>query len=142
MGKDTTTPLEDNVIEDFVKRLAQGPNFGTVATIQPDGSPATHVMWVDCDDEHVLLNTELGRAKLRNIESDPRVSVVVWDASNPLRYVEVRGRVVEQVAGSEARAHNDELSFKYEGKAYDSPIKTERVVVKIAPDRQRSYGFS
>jgi PPOX class probable F420-dependent enzyme len=127
------------MIEDFVKDLAQGPNFGTIATIQADGAPATHVMWVDCDDEHVLLNTEAGRAKLRNIERDPRVSVVVWDAVDPLHYVEVRGRVVETIAGEEARAHNDELSFKYEGKAYDSEIVTERVIVKIAPDRQRLY---
>ena len=127
------------MIEDFVKELAQAPNFGTIATLQPDGSPVTHVMWVDCDDEHVLLNTELGRAKLRNIDLDPRVSVVVWDASNPVHYVEVRGRVVETIAGAEARAHNDELSMKYEGKPYDSEIKTDRVIVKIAPDRQRNY---
>lgn len=129
------------MIEAFVKELAQGPNFGTIATLQSDGSPATHVMWVDCDDEHVLLNTELGRAKLRNIERDPRVSIVVWDVSDPLRYVEVRGRVVDQFAEADARAHNDKLSFKYEGKAYDSPIETDRVVLKIAPDRQRAYGF-
>jgi PPOX class probable F420-dependent enzyme len=128
------------VIEDFVKQLAQGPNFGTIATLQPDGSPATHVMWVDCDDEHVLLNTELGRAKLRNIDADPRVSVVVWDATDPLNYAEVRGRVVDRIAGAEARAHNDKLSFKYTGKAYDSEIETDRVVLKIAPDRQRLYG--
>jgi PPOX class probable F420-dependent enzyme len=128
------------VIEDFVKRLAQGPNFGTITTLLPDGGPATHVMWVDCDDEYLLLNTELGRAKLRNIERDPRVSVVVWEAGNPLNYVEVRGRVIEQIAGAEARAHNDKLSFKYEGKSYDSEIKTDRVILKIAPDRQRLYG--
>ena len=127
------------MIQDFVKELALGPNFGTIATLQPDGSPASHVMWVDCDEEHVLLNTEAGRAKLRNIERDPRVSVLVWDAANPLHYVEVRGRVVETIVGTEARAHNDKLSFKYEGKAYDSEIETERVIVKIAPDRQRLY---
>jgi PPOX class probable F420-dependent enzyme len=128
------------MVEDFVKKLAQGPNFGTIATLRRDGSPATHVMWVDCDDELILLNTEAGRAKLDNVERDPRVSIVVWDSENPLHYIEVRGRVVETVAGTEARAHNDKLSFKYQGKAYDSEIKTERVIVKIAPERQRLYG--
>lgn len=128
------------MIEDFVKELMQGPNFGTIATLQPDGSPATHVMWVDCDDEYVLLNTELGRAKLRNIDRDARVSVLAWEASDPLHYVEVRGRVVERIVGAEARAHNDELSFKYEGKAYNAEIKTDRVLLKIVPDRQREYG--
>lgn len=128
------------MIEGFVKELAQGANFGTITTLQRDGSPATHVMWVDCDDEYVLLNTEAGRAKLANIEHDPRVSVVVWEDANPLHYVEVRGRVVETVAGEEARAHNDELSYKYEGRPYASEIVTERVIVKIRPERQRLYG--
>ena len=128
------------MIEGFVKKLMQGPNFGTIATLQPDGSPATHVMWVDCDDEHVLLNTELGRAKLRNIDRDARVSVVAWEATDPLHYVEVRGRVVDRIVGAEARAHNDKLSFKYEGKPYDSEIKTDRVLLKVVPDRQRLYG--
>jgi PPOX class probable F420-dependent enzyme len=128
------------MIEDFVKQLAQGPNFGTITTLLRDGSPATHVMWVDCDDEFMLLNTETGRAKYRNVERDPRVSVVVWDADDPITYVEVRGRVVETVAGQEARDHIDKLSVKYDGKPYDgTKIKTERVILKIAPERQRHY---
>lgn len=127
------------MIEDFVKELAQGPNFGTITTLQRDGTPATHVMWVDCDDEHLLLNTETHRAKYRNIERDPRVSVVVWDVQDPLRYIEVRGEVVETVTGPEARAHIDALSMKYDGKPYANEIQSERVILKIAPRRQRGY---
>lgn len=127
------------MIEDFVKELAQGPNFGTITTLQRDGSPATHVMWVDCDDEHLLLNTETHRAKYRNIERDPRVSVVVWDAQDPLRYIEVRGEVVETATGPEARAHIDALSMKYDGTPYANEIQSERVILKIAPRRQRGY---
>lgn len=127
------------MIEDFVKELAQGPNFATITTLLSDGSPATHVMWVDCDDEHVILNTETGRAKYRNIGRDPRVSVVVWDADDPIKYVEVRGRVVETVAGQTARDHIDKLSLKYEGKPYENEIETERVILKVAPERQRRY---
>ena len=128
------------MIEDFVKELAQAANFGTITTLLRDGSPATHVMWVDCDDDHVILNTETGRMKYRNVLRDPRVSVVVWDAEDPITYVEVRGKVVETVAGQEARDHIDKLSMKYDGKPYPSSnIKTERVILKIAPERQRLY---
>jgi hypothetical protein len=28
-------------------------------------------MWVDADDTHVLINTELGRQKWLNVERDP-----------------------------------------------------------------------
>ncbi len=79
------------MIEDKIRQLASGPNFGTIATLLSDGSPATHVMWVDCDDEHMLVNTETGRAKFANIERDPRVSIVVWNADDHYDYVEVRG---------------------------------------------------
>jgi PPOX class probable F420-dependent enzyme len=127
------------MIEDSVKELCRGPNFGTITTLLGDGSPATHVMWVDCDDEHVLLNTETGRAKYRNVRRDPRVSVVVWQADDPLHYVEVRGPVVETVTGPEARAHIDALSMKYVGTPYKGKIASERVILKIAPERQRSY---
>jgi PPOX class probable F420-dependent enzyme len=127
------------MIEDFVKKLVQAPNFGTITTLLRDGSPATHVMWVDCDDDYILLNTETGRAKYRNIERDPRVSVAVWDQDDPIHYVEVRGRVVETITGPKARAHVDALSQKYDGKPYAGQIKTERVILKIAPDRQRGY---
>ncbi len=127
------------MIEDNIKRLAGEPNFATITTLLRDGSPITHVMWVDADDDHVLINTEIHRAKFRNVQRDPRVSVVIWDGDDPYRYAEVRGRVVETVGGAKAREHIDELSVKYRGKPYDpSAIQTERVILKIAPERQRS----
>ena len=127
------------MIEEGVKRLAKGRNFGTITTLLPDGMPSTHVMWVDCDDDHVLLNTEVHRTKYRNIERDPRVCVTIWDSNDPYRYAEVRGKVVERVNGPPARAHIDELSRKYEGTDYKNEIKSERVILKIAPERQRAY---
>jgi PPOX class probable F420-dependent enzyme len=126
------------MIDEAVKRLVKGPNFGTITTLMKDGSPATHVMWVDADDEHVLVNTETGRAKYRNIKRDPQVSVTIWDNDNPYDYVEVRGVVEETVTGPEARAHIDALSERYTGGPYDNPIETERVILKIRPTRQRT----
>lgn len=128
------------MLEDEIKKLAQGANFATITTLAPDGMPATHVMWVDADDDYILINTETGRAKFRYVQRDPRVSVVVWDNDNPYHYAEVRGRVVETATGPEARKHIDELSQKYLGHEYSSDaIQTERVILKIEPQRQRVY---
>lgn len=127
------------MIEDTIRTFAQQDNFGTITTLMRDGMPSTHVMWVDVDDEHVLVNTEIHRAKYRNLQRDPRATVTIWDKNNPYRYVEVRGRVVDTVHGEAARRHIDELSLKYMGRPYDpSAIKTERVILKIAPERQRT----
>ena len=127
--------LEPGVVE-----LARGPNFCAYAGLRPDGSPFNHILWVDCDDEHVVVNTEVHRAKAKWADQEPRVAVVIWDASDPYHYAEIRGQVVERVTGEEARTHIDALSNKYTGKDYDpDAIKSERVMLKIAPTRQRVY---
>lgn len=127
------------MIEEGIKRLAKGPNFGTITTLNKDGSPATHVMWVDVDDEYALVNTEPHRAKYHNIQRDPRVSVTIWNADDPYDYVEIRGVVEQEIRGPEARAHIDTLSEKYTGGPYDpEAIQTERVILKIRPMRQRT----
>ncbi len=129
------------MIEDPVKELAQGPNFATISTILPSGRIQSHVMWVDADDEHIMMNTEVHRQKYKNIEREPRITVVIWDRENAYRFAEVRGKVVDRVTGPEARAHIDKLSRKYTGRDYNAKmIQTERVMLKIAPDRQVSRG--
>lgn len=124
-------------IDDGVRALAKGPNFAVVTTLMPDGLPQSQVMWVDCDDEHVLINTEMGRQKQRNAERDPRATVTIIDRENPYSYAEVRGEVVEALRGQEARDHIDALSVKYTGEPYSpEAIQTERVILKIKPRRQ------
>ncbi len=120
----------------MVLELARGENFATITTLLPDGHPQTQVMWVGTDGEHLLINTEVHRQKYRNVERDPRVTLTIWDREDPYRFVEVRGEVVEKVRGPEAREHIDELSYKYRGHAYKTRIRSERVVLRIAPFRQ------
>ena len=123
-----------------VRELAQAPNFATLSVILRSGRPMTHVMWVDADDDHVLINTETHRAKFRAVERDPRVTVTIWQQDDPYTYTEVRGRVVEAVRGSEARAHIDRLSRKYRGKDYDdAAITSERVILRIEPETVRFH---
>ena len=127
-------------VDPAVRELAHGPNFATLTVILRSGQPMTHVMWVDANDDHVLLNTEVHRAKFRAIERDPRVTVTIWKREDPYTYAEVRGRVVETVRGLEARAHIDFLSRKYRGRDYDPGlIMSERVALRVAPDVQHIH---
>lgn len=124
------------MLHDQVRALAEGPNFAALTTLMPDGQPQTHVMWVGCDDEHLLINTEVHRRKFKNVEADPRVTVAIWDADNPYSFVEVRGRVVETITGDAALASINALSEKYTGGEYKPEIQSERVILRIAADRQ------
>lgn len=124
------------MLHEKVRTLAEGPNFAALSTLMPDGQPQTHVMWVGCDDGHIIINTEIHRRKFKNIEADARVTVAIWDAENPYSFVEVRGRVVETITGDAALASINELSRKYTGGDYAPEIQSERVILKIAPDRE------
>lgn len=122
-------------LDPALRDLALGANFAVLSVILRSGRPMTHVMWVDADAEHVLVNTEVHRAKFRAVSRDPRVTVTVWDRDDPYTYAEVRGTVAETVRGPAARAHIDRLSQKYRGRHYDEArITSERVVLRIAPE--------
>ena len=123
-------------IDPDLHRLATAKNFAALTTLMPDGQPQTQIMWVHADDEHVLINTEVGRQKFRNMQRDPRVTVTVMDAANPYQYVEARGRVVETTDGAPARADIDELAQKYMGTNYTGDIGPGgRVILRIAVDK-------
>src|SRR3546814_13333452 len=79
-------------------------NFAALTTLGADGTPSTHVMWIDADDDHLIFNTEVHRQKFKNVERDPRVAVTVIDAESPYRYIQARGRVVDTVRGQAARS--------------------------------------
>jgi PPOX class probable F420-dependent enzyme len=119
-----------------VKELARGKNFAALTTLLPDGHPQTQVMWVDADEDHLLINTEVHRQKFKNVERDPRVTLAIWEKEDPYSFVEVRGEVEEKVRGPEARAHIDELSYKYHDRPYGTKIQSERVILRISPLRQ------
>ena len=97
--------MVESMINDEVKALVHGKNFATISTLLPKGQIQTHVVWVDCDNDHVLINTEVELRKFKNVQADPRVTVTIWDKKNPYHFAEVRCRVVEIVTGPEARAN-------------------------------------
>jgi PPOX class probable F420-dependent enzyme len=118
-----------------LRLLTGGKNFGTVASLMPDGSPHATVVWVDSDGEHVIFNTAEGRTKTENLRRDPRVAVAVMNSENPYQQLTVRGRVVE-VTHQGADHHIDLLAKKYLG-VDKYPYRSageKRVIVKIAPD--------
>jgi PPOX class probable F420-dependent enzyme len=125
------------MLEPKILELAKGRNFAALTVIPKSGHPMTHVMWIDADDEHVLINTEIGRAKATAMDGDPRVTVAIWDADNPYSYAEVRGTVVATETGQAAADHINALSQKYTGGPYGFGRTDTRIIYKVKPLRQR-----
>jgi PPOX class probable F420-dependent enzyme len=119
-------------------QLLREPNFGVVASLKPDGAARTTIVWVDWDGENVVFNTTRSRAKGRNLRRDPRVSVLVWDRNDPLRYLEVEGEAeLDEEGGVE---HIHALARKYTGADYDGGA-LDRVIVRVRPKRVYVYGI-
>ena len=122
-----------------VRALADARTYVVLATIQPDGSPRMTVLWVDRDEDELLLSTVRGRAKERDIARDPRVGLMSLDQGDPYGYVEVRGTATLTEEGG--RELIDRLSVKYTGDVYrwDDPDEV-RVVVRVVADRVLTVG--
>jgi PPOX class probable F420-dependent enzyme len=119
------------------RHLAEGRNFASVATLLPSGAIQNQVIWVHTDGDRLTLNTEVHRAKYKNVERDSRITVLITDVDDPYHYAEVRGHVTETRTGPEARADIDALSQKYNGQDYPADnITSERVILYITPERQ------
>ena len=70
-------------IPDLARVWLDAPEYATIATIQPDGSPQLSVVWVERDGDDLLVSTIEGRRKHANLVRDPRATVLVYPASCP-----------------------------------------------------------
>ena len=120
-------------------QLLEKPNFATVATLNADGSPQLTIVWIDWDGEHVLFNTAAGRAKPRNLERDPRLSVLVIDREDGYRWVAVRGAAELTTEGADE--HIDRLARKYTGEGWQPKPGEQRLLVRVRLEHVNAYGF-
>jgi len=128
-------------IEGRAEELLAAKNFCNVATLRTDGSVHGVPVWVDVQDGRPVLNTAQGRAWLRNLERDPRVTLTVPNVENPYEYLEVRGRMTEHTHDG-ADEHINSLAKKYldaDEYPYRQPGE-QRVIVRIEPEHTRVYG--
>ena len=94
------------------------PNPAVVATLRPDGQPVTVATWYRLeDDDRILLNMDAGRARLRYLRADPRVSLTVLGEDSWYSHVSLQGHVTELYDDREL-ADIDRLSRHYGGEAF------------------------
>jgi PPOX class probable F420-dependent enzyme len=121
-------------LSDTARRLLDDKTYVTIATVNPDGTPQSTVVWAKRDGDDVLMSTTSTRRKARNLSRDPHVSVSFFDPENPFVYAEIRGEATLSEEGG--RALIEELSAKYTGEPYPAePEGTVRVVIRVTPER-------
>lgn len=117
------------------RQILEAPNFASIATTKSDGAPHVSTVWIDLDGDDVLINTAEGLVKTENVRRDPRVSISVFDRTDPYEQVVIRGTVVE-ITPEGADSHIDALAKKYLG-VDEYPWREageRRLVVRVRPD--------
>lgn len=109
--------------------------FAHIATIGPDGAPQNNPVWVEWDGEYVKFSQTTTRKKVRNLESEPRVAISVYDPDNPYNYVEVRGRL-ERIEKDPDNAFINKMAKKYIDQDVYPWHKEgdERIVMYVKPE--------
>lgn len=106
--------------------------FLFLATVNKKGVPQVTPVWFDSDGEYILINTNEGRAKDRNMKDNPEVAMVIQDPTDPYRYLGVRGKVITTTTVG-ADEHINMLSMRYYGKPWTYREGQKRIIFKIQP---------
>jgi len=106
--------------------------FLYLATSMPDGSPQVTPVWFNIEGQFILINTNEGRVKDKNMKARPKVAMVIQDPADPYRYLQVRGKVIAHT-NEAADEHINKLSLKYRGEPWDAQPDQKRIIFKIQP---------
>lgn len=106
-----------------------------VGTIGRRGEPQVTPLWFLWDGERVRISLVDGRQKLRNLQRNPAISLVVVDPARPTYYVELRGRIDDLVPDPELSLEQA-VARKYTGDWADvEPPGTTRYATSIVVEK-------
>jgi len=88
--------MSADIPADYLPLLVEA-NYGHLGTIRPDDTVQVNPMWFEFDGTHLRFTHTTKRAKFRNLQRNPSMSLSVIDPGDPFRYLEVRGSLVDVV---------------------------------------------
>ncbi len=124
-----------------------------IASLSPDGRPHLVPMWFARDDDGLIVFSTYGTSqKIKNLERDPRITVLAEAGS---AYDEVRGVSIDGTAEVIRDPHVTMRTLQLVGArtngqprpdpdpdAEPPPVAYKRVTVRIHPQRVRSWDHS
>lgn len=117
-------------IPDSAKDLLEGKFMASLGTTRPDGAPQVNPMWYVWDGEFIWFTHTNKRQKYKNLAAEPRVSISIFDAEQPYRYLEVRG-VVDHIDDDPEATMYQRLSERYNGTPEVPADAADRVAIAV-----------
>lgn len=127
---DPALTIGSMLTDDLREWLTATLRYPVLAVIAEDGWPSQSVMWFDLDperDDTIVMNTMVRRIKYRQLQRDPRVSLLFEDG---LRWVAMRGTVELDAHRERGMASIQHLARRYESDP-DRFIGQERVIIRM-----------
>jgi nitroimidazol reductase NimA-like FMN-containing flavoprotein (pyridoxamine 5'-phosphate oxidase superfamily) len=134
--------LNDELVQELLARRL----IANLATVNSDGSAHVVGMWFLWENGRLLLPTNGSTRKARNLERDPRATVMIDDSRGGL---DLRGVTLvcsaEIRRGDNARTVNRRIHLKYltgrgrELPAVDDYLSTDDVTLELEPIRFSSW---
>jgi PPOX class probable F420-dependent enzyme len=101
-------------LTDDQRRFLEELHFAVLGTVSASGAPHLTMMWYLLEGDEIMFNTVATRAKASNLERDPRVSLLVYDATG-YRYLRIDGRVRRIDDPAIGQADIRRLALRYYG---------------------------
>lgn len=122
-------------IPDDLRDLLDRPLHAALGTVRPDNTVQVNPMWFDFDGEYVTFTHTTYRAKYRNLQQNPSMSLLITDPDDPERFLELRGEL--------AKAEPDPTGdfYVHLGRRYGNanqqppPDAADRVILYMRVDR-------
>ena len=135
-------PLTQKEMEDFLRR----PLIARLGTLNEDGTIHIAPIFFKYDQGEFILGTQCASQRVRNIQRNPNVTLLIDDTTPELMAVLVYGKaeldyenvVQKRTAIFEQYSAHEQAAQKAEGLCKKWPS----VVIRIKPDRFVSFDYS
>jgi PPOX class probable F420-dependent enzyme len=113
--------------------------IAVLGTIGASGRPQLSGVWFLTEGDAIKFSLNTTRQKVKNLQADPKASVLIFDEKSPYRYLEIRGDA--EVTPDPDYEFADKVGAKYGSdlRTRDKPGDS-RVVVTIHPARVVAWG--
>jgi PPOX class probable F420-dependent enzyme len=132
-------PLSTSELDQFLSE----PHIAIVATAGPTGKPHAMPIWYFWRDGKVLFHTGGDSKKMRNLRSNPEVSVVIDTKTAPYKVAVVEGTAAE-LPGDPALAREIAIHYlgQQQGEAYLANSHDPGTLVEVTPTKVISWDYA
>jgi PPOX class probable F420-dependent enzyme len=120
--------------DDLRTWLMNGLRYPVLAVNSADGPPSQSVMWFDLDPDQpdtIVMNTMVRRLKYRQLQEDPRVSLLFEDG---MTWIAMRGTVKLDADFDRALTGIQDLARRYRADP-ERYAGQERVIIRMRVDK-------